>query len=118
MRRWLICFLLVLLPFQFAWSAAAAYCGHEIDPSAKHFGHHAHVHKAATGSPETAKHAAGVTAPDADCPVCHWGAPALPAEVTIVDASSASTYFPPLKSSEPLSTIAEAPERPNWLLAA
>jgi hypothetical protein len=118
MRRRLILVLLVLLPFQFAWSAAAAYCGHETDPSANHFGHHVHVHKAASGSTDTAKHAAGVAAPDLDCPVCHLGAPALPAEVALIGASTASTHISAPEVPAPRSTIAEAPERPNWLLAA
>jgi len=118
MRRRLILFLLVLLPFQFAWSAAAAYCGHEIDPSAKHFGHHVHVHKAATDSTDAAKHAAGIAAPDLDCPVCHLGAPGLPGEVAIIGVSLEPSQFSPPEVPTPPSAIAEAPERPNWLLAA
>ncbi|RQP21851.1 cation efflux protein, CzcI family [Piscinibacter terrae] len=116
MRRWLVVLLLVVLPFQFAWTAAAAYCGHETSASVKHFGHHVHVHKAATGSVD-AKHAGGTAAPDLDCPVCHLGAPALPAEFAVVDVSIPPAEFAAPDAAAPPSAIAEAPERPNWLLA-
>ena len=47
MRRWLFIFLLLVLPFQMVWAAAAPYCAHEVNPSAKkHFGHHEHKHSA------------------------------------------------------------------------
>ena len=40
MRRWLLIFLLLLLPFQFSWAASAAYCQHERDTRPEHWGHH------------------------------------------------------------------------------
>lgn len=42
MRRWLILFLLSLLPIQVSWAAAATvdYCAHDQDRTAQHFGHH------------------------------------------------------------------------------
>jgi hypothetical protein len=42
MRRWLILFLLSLLPFQVSWAMAATvdYCAHDPDQTAPHFGHH------------------------------------------------------------------------------
>ena len=52
MRRWLIMFLLGLLPLQVSWAAAATvdYCAHDQDRTAQHFGHHedanAHGHDA------------------------------------------------------------------------
>ncbi|MGE3296770.1 MAG: hypothetical protein AB7I68_05405 [Porticoccaceae bacterium] len=48
MRRWLILFLLALLPLQVSWAAAATVdqCAHDHDRTAAHFGHHqdANVH--------------------------------------------------------------------------
>jgi len=39
--------LLLVLPFQMIWAAAAPYCAHETNTSAsKHFGHHEHRHQA------------------------------------------------------------------------
>ncbi|MBU0601652.1 MAG: hypothetical protein KKD25_04520 [Gammaproteobacteria bacterium] len=46
MRRWLSILLLVFLPFQFTWAAAAGYCQHETGAAAQHFGHHDHKHQA------------------------------------------------------------------------
>jgi hypothetical protein len=52
MRRWLILFLLSLLPLQVSWAVAATvdYCAHDQDQTAPHFGHHeeanAHDHYA------------------------------------------------------------------------
>lgn len=40
MRRWLLIFLLLLLPFQLSWAASAAYCQHERDTQPGHWGHH------------------------------------------------------------------------------
>jgi hypothetical protein len=40
MRRWLLVFLLILLPFQLSWAASAAYCQHERDTQPEHWGHH------------------------------------------------------------------------------
>lgn len=51
MRRWLILFLLSLLPLQVSWAVAATvdYCAHDQDQTAPHFGHHeeanAHAHE-------------------------------------------------------------------------
>lgn len=42
MRRWLILFLLSMLPLQVSWAVAATvdYCAHDQDQTAQHFGHH------------------------------------------------------------------------------
>ena len=84
MRRLLLVFLSILLPLQFAWAGAAAYCAHEdiaeTTSLAWHFGHHTHQHKAdqakqADGSDKGDHRAkAGKLAklPDADCTACHF----------------------------------------------
>ena len=118
MRRRLIIFLLVLLPFQFAWTAAAAYCSHEANPSAKHFGHHVHVHKAMSSSVDAGKHGTATAAPDADCPVCNLSAPPLPTELAVVEVAHPHHTLAPPDVPPPPSAIADTPERPNWSLAA
>ena len=50
MRRWLTILLLVLLPLQFSWAAAASYCQHDGDASTQHVGHHDHQHQVADSS--------------------------------------------------------------------
>lgn len=58
MRRWLILFLLSLLPLQVSWAAAATvdHCAHDADQTAAHFGHHedanAHEHDAPAAEAE------------------------------------------------------------------
>jgi cytochrome c553 len=78
MTRWLLLVLMVLLPVQFSWAAAAPYCAHESDPVSFHVGHHAHVHRVA---PAEAQHAVSAPEKDAakgspasdhgDCHYCH-----------------------------------------------
>lgn len=45
MRRWLILFLLSLLPLQVSWAVAATvdYCAHDQGQTTQHFGHHEDV---------------------------------------------------------------------------
>lgn len=52
MRRCLVLVLLLWLPLQFSWAAAAGYCGHEQRKGAAHFGHHAHQHRAVDLQPQ------------------------------------------------------------------
>lgn len=74
MTRWFLFFFALVLPLQFAWSASAAYCGHESAPLAFHLGHHAHVHgnadvQDAAGPQEAA--GAPLTMAHSDCSYCH-----------------------------------------------
>ena len=119
MHRWLLILVLVIIPAQLVWAAAAPYCGHETEAAAKqHVGHHEHRH--AAGDPAPAGDdggPAGVTT-HADCQACHPGAaasfpvlPRLPAQA------------PPLSpqvAAEPryLSPVPSGPERPDWALPA
>lgn len=61
--RWLLVLLLLALPAQFVWAAAARYCAHERSPTSFHLGHHAHEHRVA--APEAAHDAAHDGAPGA-----------------------------------------------------
>lgn len=82
MRRWVFALLLVVLPFQLVWGAAAPYCTHEasIDASAqagRHFGHHEHRHQSGDEiTPAWDEGSAG--AYHADCGSCHLGCSAAP----------------------------------------
>lgn len=118
MRRWLVLFFAVLLPLQFGWSAASAYCQHEAGtPLARHFGHHFHVHEGdvpADGE-GVAKAAGGIQLlADADCAACHAATPALVSGTALRFLVSASARgpapIPPRFSSAP----ARAPDRPQW----
>ena len=45
MRRFLVLFMLCLLPLQTSWATVADYCGHGQDKTTQHFGHHDDEHK-------------------------------------------------------------------------
>lgn len=116
MRRWLVILLLMLLPFQFAWSAAANYCAHEADANVKHFGHHVHVHKAVKAV-DGQKHLGGLSAPDDDCSACHLSTSTLPPAVPTVALPDRQLLPPAVAVALPPSAVPGTPERPNWSLA-
>lgn len=118
MRRWLVIFLLGLLPLQFTWAAAAGYCVHESGSAVKHFGHHVHVHKNAKTPDDARKDASGKTFADADCPFCHLSAPPLIPELTACAAIQGHGAVAAVDPPAPPSARADTPERPNWPLAA
>lgn len=129
MRRLVALFLLVLLPLQAVWAAAAPYCQHEGDAASHHIGHHqpehAHTHPTvahaadaiqddARGSPgETGNPGEGAASAHSDCHVCHGGS-VLAHEVRLVQAMSATVPpVPALAQGLPAPPI-ERPERPKW----
>ncbi len=127
MRRWLVLFLLVLLPLQFTWSAAAAYCEHESEHEstrqAQHFGHHVHAHGDAAGDASHAKKPAGADKAkgkltvDSDCGNCHLSA-AKPVPATTMSLAGPATRLPRAGADKRFSTRApDHPERPNWRIA-
>ena len=76
MRRTLFLFMLFVLPLQFAWAAATAYCGlessHGRADQVAHFGHHEHRHLSHTSAESQAK--SGGIVVDTDCGTCQLGA--------------------------------------------
>lgn len=105
MSRWLLVFLLLVVPFQLVWASAAPYCAHESGVSAKkHFGHHEHTHLASdeiASSTDDTGNATG--AHHADCESCHLGCSAfMPAVTYAVEAlphGSAMTHRDPCYDS-------------------
>ncbi len=111
MLRFLVLLLAFVLPVQFAWAGAAAYCQHEREPSlSRHFGHHEHVHK-----PSSAKTGDSTLALDTDCGTCHascaqllpMNSPVVPYVMPVVALASSTV---PRPSSAPPG----APDRPQW----
>lgn len=111
MKRLLATLLLVLLPLGWAWSAVGAYCAHEEDKSAAHFGHHMHQHASSSDHQDKDKPAGG-THPD--CGTCHLGASGLPTD----ELFALAPIDPPSFGAEPTSAIrsidSSGPERPQW----
>jgi hypothetical protein len=113
MRRWIAILLLLLLPLQAVWAAAAPYCGHEQEPSASvHLGHHEHEHQDSADTPQ-----AETSLPDpghADCHTCH-GSATMAAFAGVVDSSRFGPEQPTLSRIPALpSPVLPRPERPNW----
>lgn len=114
MKRLLIIFMLIVVPLQLSWAAAAAYCEHESNPKTVHFGHHEHKHiaSAAEIKSDASKSAAAI---DGDCTSCHLGGIAIlamPASTLMLDvlgAPSITAGNSLLASSRPSRL-----ERPKW----
>lgn len=110
MNRLLLIFLLMVLPLQSVWSAAAVYCQHEREKSARHVGHHTHQHQVQADSAEDQDNQFQV---HSDCGYCHGVAqatlvtPLLPA---MIPFGSIKVDPPPLSFS---SHISDGPRRPD-----
>lgn len=116
MRRYLILFLLVLMPLQLSWAAVGSYCEHETGVQADHVGHHAHEH---TSSDSAFNLDAGD--PDKqggtqhlDCSVCHAAGLAIPVDLAVspevaAGAAKITTHHERLSSAP-----SSPPERPKW----
>ena len=120
MRRCFVIILLALLPLQFSWAAVAAYCGHESDAQAQHFGHHEHQHDEAANPETGAAQPPGkaIVSVDLDCGQCHGYCAALPLPTDdlplLVDASR-----PVAPAEGAARTLAPCPpERPQWAALA
>lgn len=114
MRRWLVVFLLLVLPLQFAWAVAAPYCAHEAATAAgKHPGHHQHVHQDGSDVTKAGDDGAGIGASHTDCASCHAGAAAtlpLPvADLTKAPRDVLHQQSPPRYRSH----TPAGPERPD-----
>lgn len=135
MRRILIVLLAIVLPLQFAWAGAAAYCGHEPDGvAARHFGHHSHAHhdggdagdangdasgdRAGPAAKSDGKHGdkpSAYQAPDLDCAVCHLAAStAVPSVADLAPAITGATFGHPLLRALFRSAPDALPDRPQW----
>lgn len=118
MRRLVFVLLLVFLPLQTVWGAAASYCGHEADSAAKHFGHHQHKHQQGQGERSTdgSGGAKASSVGDFDCATCHLTSPSLAASLVVgLVPSDGPPQFCYHRSD--LSHIPAGPERPDRALA-
>ena len=130
MRKLFLILLLAILPLQYAWSAAAAYCGHEQEQS-QHFGHHAHQHNAQAGSHDgddaggdggdgdgSNGKLPGNAKVHADCAVCHHAVQASILAGMAPPPDAASAGYPPSSDLRFTSHIADGPKKPDWRSAA
>ncbi|MYM94122.1 cobalt-zinc-cadmium resistance protein [Duganella vulcania] len=111
MKRLLLIFLLCVVPFQFAWATAGAYCQHETGAAPKHFGHHAHHHQANAEKTETS-YKVGKLHPD--CGSCHGMSFALFQEPLLAQSIVATgTNVPAAKPEIYTSHIPDGLRRPD-----
>ena len=117
MRRLVLICVMLLLPVQWTWAAAAAYCAHEPSPSSWHIGHHEHVHKSSSAGDSKKAQSAKAGALDLDCEYCHLSAaqwlPAPHDMMPPVMGAVFSVQDPPLVGSH----FSSGPERPDRSLA-
>lgn len=119
MRRLLIILMMVVLPFQLSWAAAATYCQHESSPVASHFGHHVHKHVVTGGDSKSDKTVGSKLLSDDDCTVCHLGGvgivsvPSYSLSIEVANTDEVFAVTPHLASVRP-----DRPERPKWAPAA
>lgn len=88
MRRFFSLLLMLLLPLQFSFAAAAAYCVDEKPEVAAHFGHHDHADADLTAADDA-------DAGQADCGVCH-----------LACAKAQSAIYLPTVTPEPQAPVA------------
>jgi hypothetical protein len=113
-KKLLLIFLLIALPLQYSWAAAATYCQHE-KAHPTHFGHHSHHHQAQADEPDTKSNSPKF---HSDCGYCH-----LSCQATIL--SIATDFMVPEALAPPnaltpsfSSYIPEGPKRPDRQLVA
>jgi hypothetical protein len=116
MRKILILFLLVMLPFQLSWAGAGVYCQHETGQAAQHFGHHEHKHTVHgdQGKIESDKANQGA---DNDCSFHLNGFNCFLSSQDTRTLSPA-VVFNDIPPPQYVSYIPDGPERPDRLLAA
>lgn len=113
MRRFLFILLMLAMPLQSVWAAAAGYCSHEAAPASAHFGHHAHQHET---DADNGKASTNQTPPalDMDCQSCHGQTNALKqTSSTTALWTQALQRAPALRFVLPTPSP-QRPERPNW----
>jgi len=113
MYRLVALLLALLLPLQFTWGAAAAYCQHETSvQTAKHIGHHAHEHKADEGAKKPASVKLTV---DNDCTACHATCSAVACEAPAsMEALALTSRLAAPTFDAHASAPTRAPDRPQW----
>lgn len=117
MRRWLLAFLLLVVPFQVIWAAAAPYCAHEVTMASKakkHFGHHEHQHQThGAGAQSQDDDASGPMKAHTDCGTCHLSCSAtVPVSSTAVDVRPQRDE-PRFDERRYTSYVPSGPERPD-----
>jgi hypothetical protein len=111
MKRFLLLFLLIALPFQMSWAAASSYCEHESGKAAHHFGHHEHQHHA-SGESKPVKSKLGMN--DHDCGHCQHGTAAISSIQADNPSLPQALRLIPFDVHRYISHIPDRIPKPNW----
>jgi hypothetical protein len=112
-RRIVLIFMILALPIQASWVAAASYCGHESGFSARHFGHHDHTHS--TSGSEKSK---TQSACDSDCSFhSHSNFQGVTADGISLDTLSSGDVLNATGALFHPHSVFYRPDRPKWLAA-
>lgn len=119
MRRFLLIFMVVMMPLQLSWAAVSSYCQHESGAAAKHLGHHEHQHQQAdkTGDSDQTK-AKKFGTVDADCHFCYAYSPVIFSDTEVISSVVTEPLFATWASEASRSNPSPRPERPNWVALA
>ncbi len=112
MRRFFVYLLLIVLPLQFSWAAASAYCSHESGSGAMHFGHHIHKHTE-NDTAEIKVFGKAAKLSHADCATCHFGcaAPCMQVMVAALEHASPVNFTEPLEHASHIPPLPDRPDR-------
>lgn len=119
MRRFVALLLLVLLPLQAIWAAAAPYCQHEAEAASRHIGHHQPEHSHAPAADAADVHGTpgdqdgDAASTHTDCHTCHGGM-VLAHEVRPLQMMPAGTQPEPTAVHGLPAPPTERPDRPSW----
>ena len=126
MLKKFVLMLIVLFTLQMSWAVASAYCMHETDKTAQHFGHHPHQHdsgdanntKAQDEQAEADKSSPQKAAAHPDCASCassHLGGHSANFRANPNATNSFARNLSSLHIPLPFSS---RPERPKWMALA
>jgi hypothetical protein len=115
MKRFVLMFLMLLLPLQFSWAGVSFYCQHETGAAAQHVGHHAHQHQK---SPDAGDDGSAPGKAHADCGYCHLAHSCAVVAAVSVPAFSCDAAAIAAQPDTLSSHFSEGPERPKWVRPA
>lgn len=114
MRRWLALMLLMLLPLQSIWAAAAPYCQHEDSVQSTHLGHHPHEHVESGDGDLSSTDGQASDADHADCHACHGHCAAAPQFTGLTQTITPNRDLMASGDARVPAAPVAVPDRPNW----
>ncbi|MBI3730430.1 MAG: hypothetical protein HY254_19145 [Burkholderiales bacterium] len=122
MLKKFVLMIIVAFTLQLSWAVASAYCMHETDKTAQHFGHHPHEHEAKDGDTHADKSLDKSAAKKAnshpDCASCAHSPLGAHSSKLPLTVSALITYQLTAASLQTPAPFLAQPERPKWMAFA